>query len=227
MKKVSILFACLLVSAFQICSAQKQSSGDKSLELQVAPLGSEPVKISGIRFRKFVDDKTALRLTTFIGGSRDKTITQEADGDIDALELQSISSDRSLTLRPGFEKHFDGNDKLSPYIGAEALLQVDWTKQVDESQWFSESKITTTTSSTRKSTLGLNAVTGMDYYVGNQLFFGVEMGFGFSKQMRGVSSTEYENSEFPTENTEAEGSSTTFNWGPTYQGTFRLGWLFN
>ena len=227
MKKVSILFACLLVSAFQFCSAQKQSSGDKSLELQVAPLGSEPVKISGIRFRKFVDDKAALRLTAFVGGSRDKTITQEADADLNALELQSISSKRSLTLRPGYEKHFDGNDKLSPYIGAEALLQVDWTKDVSENQWFSESKVSTTTSSTRKSTLGLNAVAGMDYYVGNQLFFGVEMGFGFSKQMAGVSSTEYENSEFPQENIEAEGNSTTFNWGPTYQGTFRLGWLFN
>jgi hypothetical protein len=225
MKTSSLFVTCVLALTVHFGAAQKQSSGDHSLELQVAPLGSEPVKISGIRFRHFNDDKTALRLTAFLGGSRSKTITQEADGDL--LELQSLSSDRSLTLRPGFEKHFDGNDKLSPYIGAEALLQVDWTKSSTESQWFTESQIATTVSSTRNSTLGLNAVAGMDYYFGEQVFFGLEMGFGFSKEMRGISKTDYDNPESSMENTDSKGNATSFNWGPTYQGTFRLGWLFN
>jgi hypothetical protein len=225
MKTGSLLVTCVLALTFHFGAAQKQSSGDHSLELQVAPLGSEPVKISGIRFRHFNDDKTALRLTAFLGGSRSKTITQEADGSL--LELQSLTSDRNLTLRPGFEKHFDGNDKLSPYIGAEALLQVDWTRNSTESQWLSESKIATTVSSTRNSTLGLNAVAGMDYYFGEQLFFGLEMGFGFSKEMGGISRTKYDNPETSLENSDSKGNSTSFNWGPTYQGTFRLGWLFN
>jgi hypothetical protein len=225
MKTGSLLVTCVLALTFHFGAAQKQSSGDHSLELQVAPLGSEPVKISGIRFRHFNDDKTALRLTAFLGGSRSKTITQEADGSL--LELQSLTSDRNLTLRPGFEKHFDGNDKLSPYIGAEALLQVDWTRNSTESQWLSESKIATTVSSTRNSTLGLNAVAGMDYYFGEQLFFGLEMGFGFSKEMGGISRTKYDNPEISLENSDSKGNSTSFNWGPTYQGTFRLGWLFN
>ena len=225
MKTSSLIVTCVLALSFHVGVAQKQSSGDHSLELQVAPLGSEPVKISGIRFRHFNDDKTALRLTAFLGGSRSKTITQEADGDL--LELQSLSSDRSLTLRPGFEKHFDGNDKLSPYIGAEALLQVDWTKSSSETQWLTESQMATTVSSTRNSTLGLNAVAGMDYYFGEQLFFGLEMGFGFSKEMRGISKTSYDNPESSMENTDSKGNTTSFNWGPTYQGTFRLGWLFN
>lgn len=225
MKTSSLFVTCVLALTFHFGAAQKQSSGDHSLELQVAPLGSEPVKISGIRFRHFKDDKTALRLTAFLGGSRLKTITQEAEGD--DLELQSLSSNRSLTLRPGYEKHFSGNDKLSPYIGAEALLQVDWTKSSSESQWFTESQIATTVSSTRNSTLGLNAVAGMDYYFGEQLFFGLEMGFGFSKEMRGISKTSYDNPESSMENTDSKGNTTSFNWGPTYQGTFRLGWLFN
>lgn len=225
MKLGTLFISGVLTLSFNFATAQKQSAGDHSLELQVAPLGSEPVKISGIRFRHFNDDKTALRLTAFLGGSRSKTITQEADGSL--LELQSLTSDRNLTLRPGFEKHFDGNDKLSPYIGAEALLQVDWTKSSSEAQWLTESQIATTVSSTRNSTLGLNAVAGMDYYFGNQLFFGLEMGFGLSKEMRGISKTKYDNPESSMQDTDLKGNATSFNWGPTYQGTFRLGWLFN
>jgi hypothetical protein len=225
MKLDTLFIAGVLALSFNSAIAQKQSAGDHSLELQVAPLGSEPVKISGIRFRHFKDDNTALRLTAFLGGSRSKTITQEADGDL--LELQSLSSDRNLTLRPGFEKHFDGNDKLSPYIGAEALLKVDWTKSSSEAQWLQESQIATNVSSTRNSTFGLNAVAGMDYYFGEQLFLGLEMGFGFSKEMRGISRTKYDNPETAMENTDSKGNATSFNWGPTYQGTFRLGWLFN
>jgi hypothetical protein len=106
-------------------------------------------------------------------------------------------------------------------------LQIDWTNSSTETQWLTESQIATTISSTRKSTLGLNAIAGMDYYFGEQLFFGLEMGFGFSKDMRGISRTEYDNPEISIENTDSEGSATSFNWGPTYQGTFRLGWLFN
>ena len=52
MKTSSLFVTCVLALTFHFGAAQKQSSGDHSLELQVAPLGSEPVK----KLAEFVSD---------------------------------------------------------------------------------------------------------------------------------------------------------------------------
>jgi len=218
MKKLIIMAILALVIQNNLYS-QKQESGNVSIEMELAPLGSEPLKINSLRVRYFSSDLFSFRLGTFVGGSRNPSINTQGE-----IELTSVNSSFDLILRPGVEKHFSGTEKLSPYVGSEMYIGLGYTNQNSESLW-GANEVMVTKTKTRTGSLGINLLTGADFYFTPKVYIGVEMGFGFLREGRGKNSTEYENPDDPSkENMNEKGNSSQFNWGPNYQGTFRIGY---
>ena len=212
------LITILTIFTCNLVSAQKQDNGNYTIEMELAPLGSEPLKINSIRLRKFTSDNTALRLSTFIGGKRTPSINSAG-----GVDLKSVSSNVDFSIRPGIEKHFEGTSKLSPYIGTELFLGLGSTNQSSESVWGSNQIMTTKTKS-RTSSAGLNVVCGADYYFSDKIYLGIEMGYGFLRDGKGSNSTKYTNPSDPSmTDLKTKGNSTNLNWGPNYQGTIRFG----
>ena len=212
------LFTLFIFTA-SLLFAQKQDEGNITIEVEIAPLGAEPLSINSIRGRYFNNDNTALRLAFFLGGSSTPTTTEIGD-----ITLTSSSSNFDLTLRPGYEYHLDGTDKLSPYIGGEAYLGWSSTGTSSESP-FNTNEIMTTITKQNSTTLGLNLLSGADFYFTDKMYIGLELGFGFLFEGPGVSKTKYKNPSDPSlEDTTTKGSSSSLNWGPNYQGTLRLGY---
>ena len=212
------LITILTIFTCNLVSAQKQDNGNYTIEMELAPLGSEPLKINSIRLRKFTSDNTALRLSTFICGKRTPSINSAG-----GVDLKSVSSNVDFSIRPGIEKHFDGTSKLSPYIGTELFLGLGSTNQSSESVWGSNQIMTTKTKS-RTSSAGLNVVCGADYYFSDKIYLGIEMGYGFLRDGKGSNSTKYTNPSDPSmTDLKTKGNSTNLNWGPNYQGTIRFG----
>lgn len=225
MKIKIILAAIILTSALTKSFGQLNTVGQKSLEVLISPLGSEPVKINGIKGRYFNSANSAIRGSIFLGGKTTNSITQEqADG---LLELKSKNSSKDLSIVPGYEIHINAGKKISPYYGGEALFSISSTKDIAESQWSQEEQIQQTVTKSRQSTLGLNLLSGVDCYITEGLYLGFEFGFGISKELRGVNSTKYDNPEDSTlKDEKTKGNTTKTEWGPNYNGAFRLGWKF-
>jgi hypothetical protein len=216
MKYLFLSFITILTYSLSV--AQKQEKGNFTVEMELAPLGSEPLQINSFRMRKFTTDQTAIRLSTYIGGKRTPSVIPANE-----VDLKNVSSNFDVTLRPGLEKHFDGTKKLSPYIGTELFIGVGQMNQSTQSIWETD-EIMTTKNANRSSKTGLNFICGTDYYFSDKIYLGVEMGFGFLREGRGLNAVKYKNPQDPTmTDTKTKGNSTSLNWGPNYQGTIRLG----
>lgn len=226
MKKVFILVA--LVCAAFVSNAQdfKAKGGAKNLELQLAPLGGSPISISGIRYRQFLSDNSAFRVNLFAGYHKESEITQQANSDAKKVELVDANSNFTLNIRPGYEMHMAGTERLAPYFGAELDFAMMTSKEVKETQHATEEKkITTTTTGTDGSIrFGLNAVMGCDFYVVKNLYLGAEFGFGFSMNSKSDIKVDSDAEGFKAPDPVKQGSS--FDLGPNVIGQFRLGYIF-
>lgn len=245
MKKALLFFALILVAATGTY-AQKQTGGEKNLEVQFAPLGGNPVSIAGIRMRIFNSETSAVRIGLFLGGTTDREITAqpgETGGDTDSPELVNTDRTFSVSLRPGYEKHFAGTDRLSPYVGAEVLFTLNRQTNIEESYSTNsftdpDSKVLWETTTTDGSTIfGLNLVAGTDFYFADNIYLGAELGFGFaSTRQRDTETSVSDLDAFRIANGIPQDEDVEFDpilngsnsgWGPNVQGTLRLGWLFN
>ena len=222
MKK--IFTSILLITISTVSLAQKQESGDIPIELEFSPLGANPLKISSIRTRYFINDNLAFRIGLFAGGSRKPSYTEENN-----IELINNVRNFNLTLRPGFEKHFKGTRNLSPYYGGELFFNYKKDVTSSESTWMSSSnEIKTQKTINNNSTFGINLITGADFYITEKIFLGVEIGFGLQYENRGRSSVIWKNPENSADaNSKEIGNSASFQWGPNYQGTIRFGYCLN
>ena len=173
--------------------AQKQVGGDKNFEFTFAPWGDSPIGITGIRLRSFNGDGTgAIRLGLWLGGSTTQMVNtqpngiQDPDQESESPELLDISKSFDFSIRPGYEKHFDGTDRLSPYIGAELIFGMGsetWIREYfspndqdqldDFVQWDVTEKQGTTT-------IGFDLIAGFDYYWNDNIYCGAEMYFGLT-----------------------------------------------
>jgi len=226
MKKVILSIAIAFAAAVS-ADAQKQTGGEKNLEVQFAPLGGNPVSISGIRLRIFNSESSAIRIGLNVGGSSSKEITQEQSNDANLIELSTTNKTFNFSIRPGYEKHFAGTDRLSPYIGGELLIGIARSTDITETQYGDE-ELQIQTDKSGSTTFGINAVAGTDFYFADNIYLGAEIGFGFSRTADGDNETTFENAPDGVDDvTSILNNTTNSSWGPNFQGTLRLGWLFN
>lgn len=267
MKKV-ILSVAIALTAVTGAFAQKQEGGEKNLEVNFAPLGGSPIGMDGIRLRLFNADGTgAIRVRIGLGGTNDVTVNTQsrvaANPNKTVIpELYDTEKSFNFSIRPGYEIHFEGTDRLSPYVGAELLFASGSETLIREFHGASNSTETVESTSADKwstweaerkrgtTTFGLNAVAGFDYYFVDNLYLGAEIGFGFqtkkhkdqeitlsndhylySAEAQGDDDFDYAGVEdgkvvIKTPVGDGTGKFKNGGWGPNYQATIRLGWLF-
>lgn len=234
--KKSILFVAAAVAALFATEVSAQDykplAGDNTLEVQFAPMGNTPISMGGIRYRRFIADKTALRATVFVGYNTSSTITQQADANANLLELKDRERAFEIGIRPGIEKHLEGTERLSPYFGAEIDFAIRSTKNrserqvgVDEVETYTQTNgdyaAGTADGFTR---FGLNGVFGADYYVAEKLYIGAELGFGFSV-VRDAKIKEADTAEGFTAGDDIKGGGS-FTLAPNVLAQLRLGVAF-
>lgn len=222
MKILQLGSAILLLFTTNHALAQKQEAKNITLEMEFAPLGSEPLKINSIRGRYFINENQAIRLSVFAGGKRTVSEAMSTDS---SEQLKSYTGNFDFTIRPGFEHHFDLSSKMSPYLGGELLYSYmrDFSKNESMN---SNNSVMSSKNMGINSSFGLNLLSGVDYYFTEKIYAGVELGFGFLFEGKGKTKTKYENQDGNSglQNTTTKGNSTNLNWGPNYQGTIRLGY---
>ena len=213
MKK--LMFTLALVSAaFTSVQAQKQLGGEHNIEVAFAPFGGNPINSSTLKYRNFMDDDRALRVTLGLNNTNNKylVVPENSLGQTGAanethpdLYLANINSSFELGL--GYEMHFKGTDNLSPYValgasyGSSSLtLQRDhfsavningqtvdqafWEDEPDPAQW----DVWNYSNIVTASTINVDLLFGADYYFNDAIYVGFEAGLRFS-QTSGISST--------------------------------------
>lgn len=204
MKKLLIFSAMLCFGL--VAMGQKQQTDAKTFEVNFTPLGGSPISINGIKFRKFKDDYNALRLEVFLGMNSSKSVSMQegVNGDEDNPNplTYSKSSGFDFSVRPGIEKHFDGTNRLSPYVGGAVNLGFSSSSSTEEYwsanetnpdeafdshvEWEQKTK-------DGSLSLGLSALAGMDFYFADNIYLGAEFGFGLG--FTSMSPTKYSSTD--------------------------------
>ncbi len=247
MKRAIFLFAATLMFVSGV-TAQKQIGGDKNVEMNFTPLGGNPISINGIKVRLFNSENSAIRIGLYVGSTTDKSVTAQ-EGELNPSGPTSpilYQTDKTFdfSIRPGYEIHFDGTDRLSPYIGAELLFGMGSMSSEDE-RWNSndidndgkiDGETWTVTDKDSFTNFGLNALFGFDWYFSDNIYLGAEMGFGFLSTSYGDSEIEisdigiYNQSNGLDPDTDppaAVVNGSNFQLGPNVNGAIRLGVLIN
>ena len=126
MKKLLFTLAALGV-AVTSAQAQKQMGDEHNIEVSFNPLNfaGNPIDASVIKYRKFLDDDAALRVTLGISNNSNKFLvvpenslgtTVNTDNRITHNDLFLTNNESGLAISLGYEKHFRGTDNLSPYV---------------------------------------------------------------------------------------------------------------
>lgn len=229
MKKKVLLIAAIAAGVFTTSNVNAQdfkpAGGEKNVEVNFTPMGNAPISINNLRFRYFSSSDMAFRVGFSVSSSSTTTPDVKNQGTSNETELEDKSSTFGLSINPGIEKHFEGTDRLSPYVGAVLNFSMLSTKDVDEeldgvtatSSYESE----TTGGST---TFGLNLVLGTDWYISKHLYLGTEVGFGFSTTS--IGDDEVTNATGPDTETVTTVNGSSFNLGPNFNSAIRLGFLF-
>ena len=216
MKKLMFTLAALAV-AFTSAQAQKQMGDEHNIEVSFNPFSGSPIDASVIKYRKFLDDDAALRVTLGISNEKnsylmapENTLTNTGvvltHGD---LSLYNTFS--HLDLSVGYEKHFRGTDNLSPYVAfavgygrstttleREHFSAVNLEDAEEFGQWRDEEDVATWNTwsymnTIQTSEVNLNLMFGADYYFNDAIYVGFEAGLRGSRNLGVTSKISAEN----------------------------------
>jgi len=164
----------------------KPKKGSFCLEVQFKPLGdiviqSNPNSIgigsAGISAKCFASKKSELRIDLLFGFSQN-TYTLLPPDSIEGTKEITRNPTTAFGLNLGFNRHFNGTERISPYIGFLLGFGVDITKVMIDNLGFTAGN----NSSTTTRTFGMNFIipTGFNWYIVNGLYLGAEVGLGLS-----------------------------------------------
>src|SRR5574343_91393 len=229
MKKLAILVGAIALTGSTF--AQKATTDSPfSLEGQ---LGFNASTLSfnapAIRFRYFVADNIAARLTLGIANSSETFNYYETEDMNTGASGTEVNKVGGWNVAIGGEYHFAGTDRLSPYGGLDILVgggksTSDWTNY----DGFGYNADHTRAVEAKTSAFGVNLVAGADYYFAENFYLGMELGLEFmsetTKAGTDVESDVVAGSTVTTNNTSNESKASGF--GNNFIGNFRLGWRF-
>ena len=214
MKKLMFTLAMFAV-ALTSANAQKQLGGEHNLEVSFNPFGGNPIDASVIKYRMFLDDDAALRVTIGMDNTSNSYLVapenslQEfgASGTLTHPDLFLSNNHSRVDLGIGYEKHFKGTDNLSPYVALGAGVSINsltLTRErfsalnlngetVDDALWTAEPDpanwgVWSYSNAIKSTTINVDLLFGADYYINDAIYVGFEAGLRFS-QTSGITST--------------------------------------
>ena len=174
--------------------AQKQMGDEHNIEVSFTPFSGSPIDGSTIKYRNFLEDNRAIRLSLAISNSNDLHAWYQ-DGEI--LEADPVSPQLNITTKtssfgiaPGYELHFDGTDNLSPYfafevpivLGKRADTQEFWgPEDINDAGQPDQYVVWNVGNEQGFTSYGLNLLFGADYYFSDAIYLGFEAGLGIGK----------------------------------------------
>ena len=235
MKKTLLLTAFALAGS--IAFAQKPSAGNKTAEVNLNfQTGTAAVNYTlpaELRLRYFLTDNSAFRVRFGLGSTTNKTSVKSGTSDV--ISDVTVKSGRNISLTPGYEIHFEGTSKLSPYVGAQLGISLGGKASTVATNSASSSPTSSTIvdGASYKSTAGsvfglsLGLMMGADYYIADGVFIGAEFGLGlFSMSSTGEDETVIKASSTASEvTTKTQKFSSSSLFGVTAGGV-RLGFVF-
>ena len=177
-----------------------------------------PISMPGLRLRYALNDNLVLRATFELDmghASHKQTFNNDTSYHHDYFYEMRVSNGKStnksrytqFAIRPGIEYHFGNWERMSVYVGGEAVFGIrttqsnnnaDITANAYERDWYGDwefsYQIQTVSSFKAKNSVqdwrsnyhqngvmffGINAVIGMDFYVYKGLYLGAELGLGY------------------------------------------------
>ena len=213
MKKLMFTLAAVAV-AFTSAQAQKQMGEEHNIEVSFNPFSGSPIDASVIKYRKFLDDDAALRVSLGLNNTTnsylvapENTLQQSgAEGTITHPDLFLTNNASSWSLSLGYEKHFRGTDNLSPYVALavgygsntanltrehfsalnilDASAAGSWEGETDPANW----GVWSYSNIVKSNQLNVDLLFGADYYINDAIYVGFEAGLRFSNTA-GITST--------------------------------------
>ncbi len=214
MKKLMFTLAAIAV-AFTSANAQKQLGGEHNVEVSFNPFGASPINASVIKYRNFLDDDAALRVTLGLNNTSNSFLVvpenslQEAGatGTLTHPDLFLTNNHSRFDIGVGYERHFRGTDNLSPYMALAAGFSMNsLTLQrerfsalnldggtVNSGFWEDEPDpanwgVWSYANEIKSSSFNVDLLFGADYYFNDAIYVGFEAGLRFS-QTSGITST--------------------------------------
>ncbi len=134
-----------------------------------------------IRFRYFVTDNIAARLTLGLDNNSETFNYYEVDSNNSGGAGTEVNKNNGFSIAIGGEYHFTGTEKLSPYAGLDIIIGGG----TNTNEWTNYNGLGYQNNFTREitaktSSFGVNLVAGADYYFAENFYFGLELGLGFS-----------------------------------------------
>lgn len=248
MKKVLLLGAFALFGAMN-AQEYKPEAGKVTTEFGLTGgLGNTSVELPDgnayFKARYFKTENFAYRLSASVGSSSNTTDIDQYSNRGTANEFHTTGKDKtsntSILLGFGFEKHFAGTDRLSPYIGAEALIGYAGQKTVADRATVNSGSNTSAYNYSEETevkgpnalSFGVRGVFGADYYFAKKVFLGVEAGLGLmytsvgkTKTSSSYSATSGGTTTSGSSSSETPGGSS-FNITPQVVTGIRIGYVF-
>jgi len=162
----------------------------------------------------FTSERNAVRLGFSLGLENDKP-----DEDIKRNTFE-------INLRPGYEWHFAGTERLSPFFGVEADIAIKTSKFTDDNDaaYITEIKGAWDDFGTERgfTRFGANFIIGADFYIAKRLYLGTEFGYGFEV----VNSSDIEYTAEDGSDIDPDKGGSSFQIGPNFNSSLRLGFVF-
>lgn len=227
MKKLAIMLCAVLISG--TLSAQKATTDNPySLEgiINYDATNGFSWNAPTLRVRYFVNDNIAARVQVGVAmGSTSDNFYENADGTGAVGTMDNSMTGWSMQL--GAEYHLSGTDKMSPYfmvgidLGGSSMSS---TGTNSDGMMYMADYSSSTESSASSFGIGLGA--GMDYYVAENIYVGLELGFGWASESDKGGSSSETMGETTTDTTIPEAGSTSGMGIGAANAAFRIGWRF-
>lgn len=176
-----------------------------------------------LKGRYFLTDQTALRVGLSIMSENEKENFYKGTTSTKGV-LSSTSSVIDLSI--GYEKHFNGTSRLSPYVGGDLMIGFGSNKvKGTDTDGFTYDDTYSSLSKSSAFRWGLRGVIGADYYFVKNVYLGVEAGWGFYHTIQGKSTSETTISGVTT-TVESNSPGSSFELNPNVTTGVRLGFVF-
>ena len=232
-KVVLVAVATLLVSSVQ--AQFKPTTGSFGMEIQFRPLGQNVFQATEFEFEFengttlnsfgispwfFVSEKLELRADLLFGMASQKERDKDPAGSNDQIAKMSVNM---FGLNLGAYYHFNGTERISPYVGANVGFgMANITGKIRNFGYVSGDY---TKRSLSVFDLQFAVSTGFNWYIVNGLYLGADigLGFGFGKPLKEKTITEIGGNK-----TTDEVKPTTSAWSLNFiaNPAIRLGWKF-
>jgi len=186
MKKLFIL-AAAAVCVGSAAYAQKPTKGNVTTEVNLNLTSGNTTDLygGGLAFRYFLGDDAALSLGFVIATDKTENNFSENGDGTGATGTQTLSSS-TIVFRPGYQKHFGGSDKVSPWVGVELPITLNSSKEewdnvdADATGELGYSDGVSAEVTGGSTSFGLTLNGGADWWFTDGMYLGVQVGWGYN-----------------------------------------------